>query len=346
MKTTFEPKKHIQNLISKKYYRNLVLLRNEIEKDCDAYFRSLGAPKIDLYLVSSSVSSPIALGSDSKPIAFDLDGKDYFLADSSQFGMEPLLFNSFDMVYCYLPSFRGEDPDPRHLNQFYHCEAELKGGYLKAMDIAENLVKSLTKNVSRGLKTKKFAFNGRPSLRKLDQLVKNKFPRITFEEAVKLLESNGYKNLVKYEKFGRVLTSKAENMITKLVSNNEIPVWIINYDRDTVAFYQKPDINDDSKVLNADLIVPGLIKEGFGGEVLGLGQRQNNAGDIIESIKRQGIKNNGQYDWYIQLRKNPRYQITSGFGMGIERYISWILGANSLADACIYPVLKNSKTNY
>lgn len=346
MKTVFEPKKHIQNLISKEYYRNLVLLRNEIEKGCDTYFRSLGAPKVDLYLVSNAVSSPFALGSDSKPIAFDLDGKDYFLADSSQFGMEPLLFNSFDMVYCYLPSFRGEDPDPWHLNQFYHCETELKGDYLKAMDAAENLIKSITKKVLKGLETKKFVFKDRPSLKKLDLIVKSKFPRITFGEAIKLLESKGYKNLVKYEKFGRVLTGKAENMITKLVSNNELPVWIINYDRDTVAFYQKPDIKDNSKVLNADLVVPGLDKDGFGGEILGLGQRQNKAGDIIESMKRQNIKNNGQYDWYIQLRKNPKYQTTSGFGMGIERYISWILGLNSLVDACIYPVLKNSKTSY
>jgi asparaginyl-tRNA synthetase len=345
-KKLFEPKKHIKNLISKEYYRNLVLLRNEIEKGCNTYFRKLGAPKVDLYLISNSVSSPVALGSDSKPIAFDLDGKDYFLTDSSQFGMEPLLFNSFDIVYCYLPSFRGEDPDSRHLNQFYHCETELIGGYIKAMDIAENLVKNLTKDVLKGLKRRKFSFKDRPSLKKLELIVKSKFPRITLEEAVKLLESKGYKNLVKYEKFGRVLTGKAENMITKLVSNNKLPVWIVNYDRDTVAFYQKSGSNDDSKVLNADLVAPRLVEDGFGGEILGLGQRQNKAGDIIESMKRQNIKNDGQYDWYIQLRKNPKYQTTSGFGMGIERYISWILGLNSLVDACIYPVLKNSKTSY
>lgn len=108
-KTIFVPKRHIQNLISRKYYKNLVLLRNTIEKGCDDYFRKLGAPKVDLFLISNSISSPIALGSDSKPIEFHLDRKSCFLADSSQFGMEPLLFNFFNIVYCYLPSFRGKN---------------------------------------------------------------------------------------------------------------------------------------------------------------------------------------------------------------------------------------------
>lgn len=84
--------------------------------ECDRYFQNLKAPKVDLYLISNSVSSPIALGSDSKPVNFRLDKDNYFLADSSQFGMEPLLFNLHEIVYCYLPSFRGEDPDNRHLN--------------------------------------------------------------------------------------------------------------------------------------------------------------------------------------------------------------------------------------
>lgn len=346
MKTIFTPKKHVQNLIEKKYYRNLVLLRDDIEMSCNDYFRRLSAPRVDLYLISNSVSSPAALGSDSKPIAFVLGGRDYFLTDSSQFGMEPLLLNSFDIVYCYLPSFRGEDSDRRHLNQFYHCEAELRGNYIKAMSIAENLVKHLIKSFINGLKTDKFVFDTEPSLEKLDQIVRSKFPRITFDKAIKLLENNGYKKLVKYKKFGRVLTAKAENAIVNLVSDNKLPVWVTNYDRDAVAFYQMPDPKDNLKALNADLLVPPLINGSFGGEILGLGERQNKADSIIESMDRQGIRNNGQYNWYIQLRKNPRYQITSGFGMGIERYLSWVLGLDNLVDACIYPVLKKNKITY
>ncbi len=346
MNDLFEPEKHVQNLISKEYYKNLILLRNTIEKECNNYFRKLGAPKVDLYLFSNSVSSPIALGSDSKAIGFCLEGRSYYLADSSQFGMEPLLINSFDMVYCYLPSFRGENPDKRHLNQFYHCEAEMLGNYNKAMLVAEKLVKYLTKSVLQGLRNKDFRFSQISNLTDLDRICKNKFTKITFDDATKLLENNGYNNLIEYRKFGRVLTPEAEKMITKLVGNDKFPVWVVNYDRDSVAFYQKPNPTDSTKALNADLLVPPLSKNGMGGEILGLGERQNSATSIIESIRRQHISNKGQYDWYIKLRENSKYRTTSGFGMGIERYISWILGLNSLADSSLYPVVKGAKTTY
>jgi aspartyl/asparaginyl-tRNA synthetase len=346
IKKLFEPKNHIQNLTSKKFYMNLVLLRNTIEKECDNYFCKLGAPKVDLYLFSNSVSSPIALGSDSKAIDFHLGRKAYYLADSSQFGMEPLLINSFDIVYCYLPSFRGENPDNRHLNQFYHCETEMRGDHGRAMSVAENLIRHLTKSVIRGLELGNFRFSQISNITELERISSNKFSRITFDDAIKLLENGGCGDFVEYKKFGRVLTSRAENMIIKLINNNKLPVWVTNYDRDTVAFYQKPDPKDTTKALNADLLVPALSKNSIGGEILGLGERQNRAKSIIESMKRQNINNTGQYDWYIKLRKNPKYRTTSGFGMGIERYISWILGLNSLADASLYPVIKGVKTTY
>lgn len=88
--------------------------------------------------------------------------------------------------------------------------------------------------------------------------------------------------------------------------------------------------------------MPKLKEEGFGGECIGLGQRQDNAEEIIESMKRQKIKNIDEYKWYINLRNHPKYRITSGFGLGIERFLTWILGLNSIYDVAIYPVIKNS----
>jgi len=280
----FLPETHIQNLVSKQYYKDIVLFRDLIQKSCDTYFHSLNAPRVNLYLLSKSVSSPIGLGSDSKPIKFELDKKEYFLSDSSQFGMEPLVINSFEMVYCYLPSFRGEEPDERHLTQFYHCEAELRGDCQKAMSVAENLVKSLINSIVKFAGNQTF-LSLRLSLESLSLIMANDFPKIIFDEAVSLLEKNGYKDFIRYEKFGRVLSSKAENIITKLVGKNKMPVWVTNYDRDTVAFYQKPDPKNQDKVLNADLLFPPLCRDSFGGEILGLGQRQDNPEGIIESLK-------------------------------------------------------------
>lgn len=341
----FDPKNHINNLTSGGYYDHLLLLRNDIEIGCDRYFQALKAPKVDLYLISNSVSSPMALGSDSKAINFHLAKDSYYLSDSSQFGMEPLLFNSRKMVYCYLPSFRGEDPDDRHLNQFYHCEAELIGDYTQAMDIAENLVKSLLNIVVNHTKKSNKLSQFKDS-KVLATIAKSDFPRITFDEAVSLLEKNKLGSLVEYKKFGRIFTTKAENAITKLVSNDKSPVWVTDYDRDTVAFYQMSNPANDSKVFNADLIAPPLSKKSFGGEILGLGQRHNTAEGILQSMKRQKVKNTGQYDWYIKLRKNPKYRTTSGFGLGIERFLTWSLGLENLADVCLYPVLKGSQIRY
>ena len=180
----FSVNSHIQNLISNIYYQNLVLLRNLVEKGCDQYFSSYKAPKVDLYLISCSITSPLGLGSDSKPIKFKLDDKIFCLADSSQFGMEPLVINFFDMVYCYLPSFRGENPDDRHLNQFYHCEAELRGEYTKAMEIAENLVKFLLNIIINSYNNKEIYFKELTCLDKLISITKNDFPKISFDKAI------------------------------------------------------------------------------------------------------------------------------------------------------------------
>ena len=88
-----------------------------------------------------------------------------------------------------------------------------------------------------------------------------------------------------------------------------------------VSFYQAPDPDNANKVINADLIFPPIIKDAFGGEIVGCGQRQDNCQKMLESLSRQNIKSE-HYEWYINLRKLPTYKITSGFGLGVERFIT------------------------
>lgn len=321
-------------------------MRNAISIGCDAYFQKLKAIKIDLYLITQSVSSPMGRGSDSEAIPFIFGNKKTYLVDSAQFGMEPLVQNAFEMVYCYLPSFRGEDPDYRHLNQFYHCEAELRGTYIDIIQVVNGLVDSLIINVIENDKNGYHAFNEHKvggkklTYKDLEYIVGKKYPIVTFDEAFSLLKKYGYENLVSQTSYGRILSRKAELKIIELVSDNKLPVWVSKYDRDTIAFYQKPDPENTERVLNADLLFPS-IQGGFGGEIIGSGQRQDKAEDIVESIKRQGIKHYNNYEWYINLRNNPQYKTTAGFGMGIERFIAWSLGLSSIADAITYPVLKD-----
>lgn len=345
MKTSFyKPNKHIKNLINNNYYKNLILLRNAIGIASANYFQSLEAPRIDLFMVAKGVSSPMGKGSDSLPIPFQLGKEHVYLVDSAQFGMEPLVQKSFKMVYCYLPSFRGEDADYRHLNQFYHCEAELRGNLTDAIIIAENLVKKILEYVIENDKLGTYKFD-KANFSNLEHVISSDFPRLTFDKAVNLLISHGMEKHIENREYGRVISREGELKICELISDNKLPVWLTHFDRDVVPFYQLPDPNNPEKVLNADLLFPS-INGGFGGEIVGLGQRQNTSQGLLESMDRQGIKDKKSYQWYLDLRDRKDYSETSGFGMGIERLIAWALALPNIWDAAIYPVIKDEGIYY
>jgi asparaginyl-tRNA synthetase len=320
MKTKHYNVQHILNLIQDPYYKNLVLFRNTVSNACDLYFQGLGAPKVDLFMVSKSVSSPSGKGSDSEPIPFTLGNQQVHLVDSAQFGMEPLVMKNFDIVYCYLPSFRDEDADERHINQFYHCETEIAGNLDKCMSIGEGLVKAILSSVKEKLSEKLFFFEEN-NFDVMSTLLNSSFPQVTFDEAEKILQNHGFGSLIVKNEFGRTITKEGETKIVELATNNTLPIWITRYDRNVVAFYQKPDPTNKKRVLNADLVFPS-IDGCFGGEIIGLGQRQDNADELKELMQLQGIDNQEHYRWYIDLRKLPFYRTTSGFGLGIERLIA------------------------
>lgn len=341
----FNNKRHIDNLIESSFYLNLAKLRNLVELSCDCYFQKLGAIKVDLFLITKSISSPTGKGSDSKPLPLKFGNDSAYLADSAQFGMEPFVLKPFNIVYCYLPSFRGEESDNRHLNQFYHCEAEMKGKRQEAMKIAENLVKHVAKSVYEGSVTKKIDLK-KQEINHILYCLDKKFPTITFDEAEKVLRRAGdIKEFIKFKEYGRVLKNKGELALAKIVGNNKLPVWVTNYDRNVVPFYQKPDPKNTERVLNADLLFPS-IDGCLGGEIIGLGQRQDKVQEISESLNRQNVVNKSNYDWYVKLRRHPNYTSTSGFGLGIERLLSWFLLLDNIIDTSLFPVVKNIKTVY
>lgn len=346
----FDPKfynsqNHIQNLTENEYYKNLILLRDIVSKSCDEYFHEKAAPRVDLFLIAQSVSSPMGRGFDSLPIPIQLGKKHTYLVDSAQFGMEPLVQKHFKMVYCYLPSFRGEDPDNRHLNQFYHCEAELKGTLDETLVIVDGLVQRIFKDIlaAESAQLIKLLPQSLDHLKYLKDMTS--FPKITFEEAVSKLEAAGLGKLIEVRPYGRQITSEGEKKIVEIVTKNKSPLWLTHYDRDVVPFYQQPLDSDENKVMNADLIFPST-NGGFGGEIVGAGQRQNTVSGLLESMERQEVKNHEGYKWYLEMRKNPEYQITSGFGLGVERLLAWVQQLDCIADTAIYPVLKNSHSEF
>lgn len=340
----YSPDNHYKDLATSPYYHALVVLRHCIKMVTDHYFGvAQGAKNVDLFMFTPCVSSPMGPGSDSEPIPFKFGELDTFLVDSSQFGFEPLLLNGLDKVYCYLPSMRGEDSDHRHLNQFFHCEMEMKGELDMLIPIIESYVKVLAEALLRMENLfRKISQAHEKTFQNLENVLKaEKFPEISFDEAVKVLEKNNKKQYVNYTEYGNDISSDGEIELMKTLQV-KTPIWVKYYHRDRVPFYQKPDASGH-KVLNADLLFPSIIDGSFGGEIVGCGQRQNNAEELYESIKRQKL-DAAPYEWYIDLRRVSYYSVTSGFGMGIERFISWAILRHNIRDAVLYPRLKNVLT--
>ena len=341
----YDPKTHYLDLTRSGYFRALITLRHYIKIVSDYYFGvECEAKNIDLFMLTHSISSPMGSGSDSEAIPIKFGKYDSNLVDSSQFGFEPLLLNGIDKVYCYLSSMRGEKPDKRHLNQFFHCEAEIKGDIEQLIPMIEKYIKILAEAlILMPNILERISLNfGKTTVILNKVLGLKKFPEITFDEAVNALVESGNKTLINFTESGRNISSEGEIKLAEIF-NLDTPFWIRSYDRDRVAFYQKPDPNNSDKVINADLIFPPIIKDAFGGEIVGCGQRQDVCQEMTDSLARQNI-NPGPYEWYINLRKLPNYKTTSGFGLGIERFITWSLCRDDIKDAILYPRLKDIET--
>lgn len=338
----YDKDKYSLNVANAGYYRALVVLRHFIKLASDIYWGDIqGAYNVDLFMLTSSVSSPMGPGSDSEAVHLKLGNLDTHLVDSSQFGFEPILLNRIKKLYCYLPSMRGEDPNKRHLNQFFHCEAEVVGELSELRPQIEGYVKFLSEavllmpNILNLLST-----NPEVSLKKLKDLVKaDKFQETTLDRAIQILDEAGFGELVNKTEHGSDITSRGELKLMEILKT-ETPIWVKNFDRDRVPFYQNPDKDNKDKTINADLLFPAIIETSFGGEVVGSGQRQNNPDEMCESLRRQGLDSK-PYEWYINLRRQPNYKTTSGFGMGVERFIAWALNRDDIKDVILYPRLKN-----
>lgn len=341
----YDPKTHYLRVADSEYFHYISELRHKIHIATDEYWSSKqNATSIDLFMLTPSISSPMGPSSDSEAIPIHFGGLDTFLVDSAQFGLEPLLLNGFEKVYCYLPSLRGEDFDNRHLNQFYHCEAEINGSLEELIPLIDEYVKHLLKMLLENDKLISLLSANYEVTKKAiyDSLAQQDFPRISFDDAVNLLEDNGKGNLIVYSDSGRSFSTSAEIELA-VILDHKAPFWVYGYDRDTVPFYQKPDPKNSERVLNADLIFPPILKNAFGGEGVGCGQRQDSEPEMFTSLKRQGISGEA-YEWYIHMRTLPQYKTTSGFGLGIERFMAWILGRDNIRDMILYPRLKGIKT--
>ncbi|XP_072530494.1 uncharacterized protein [Salminus brasiliensis] len=332
------PQSHSTLAIRSQWYRNLFQIQNTLFHSTVEYFNKTCRYAYALTpITTDTISSPMGLGSDSEPVFVNMLGQDVYLADSMQFVLEYFLRfqDGLPGAYYVSPSFRGEDPDASHLNQFYHIECELLGDMDDAISIAEGFVAHLTrvmlKNHSRIiLSTAGTLSHAQDMLKRLEEPL----PRVTLDQAISMLPSSDCLEWVQegQPQFGRKLTRKGERTLIEKYGG---AVWLTEMDHLSVPFYQAyVEGSGRSKAKAADLLF-GL------GETVGLGERHPNPEMVQEALRHHAVPEES-YKWYMNMRQVIPLT-TSGWGMGTERYLCWLLQHDDVRDMQIIPRLKAKK---
>jgi len=247
-------------------------------------------------------------------------GQRAFLAQSGQLYNEANIM-SFGKVYCFGPTFRAEKSKTRrHLTEFWMVEPEIAYCDLdENMDWGEGLICHI---VQWALE------NCREQLEVLDrdtsqlEKIKAPFPRISYTEAVDILNDKG-----ESFEWGGDFGGGDETVISQHFNS---PVIVHRFPAAIKAFYMKRDPEDDKLALGMDILAP----EGYG-EVIGGGERENNHDTLVRRINEHKLPKDS-FQWYLDLRKYGTVP-HSGFGLGVERTVSWICGISHLREAIPFP---------
>jgi asparaginyl-tRNA synthetase len=224
-------------------------------------------------------------------------------------------------VYCFGPTFRAEKSKTRrHLTEFWMVEPEMAYATLDdVMDLAEALVVFVVQRVlERRQSELKVLERDTAKL----QNVKPPFPRVSYDDAAKLLKEKG----LPFE-WGGDFGAPDETAISE---NFDRPVCVHRYPSAVKAFYMKPDPQRPEVALCVDVLAP----EGYG-EIIGGGQRIDDYDLLVARIEEHKLPQEA-FEWYLDLRRFGSVP-HGGFGMGIERVVSWICGIEHLREAIPYP---------
>lgn len=242
-----------------------------------------------------------------------------YLTQSAQLHLEVLIY-SLEKVYCIAPSFRAEKSRTiRHLTEFWHVESEEAFSTIEdLMRLEERLISHVCQNAAKKCKRYLEALGLDP--KELSK-IKAPFPKITYTEAIDLLHKKGFE-LPWGEDFGfneeRALTEEFKG-----------PVFVHAYPKKIKAFYVKVYPDKPDIVMSADLLVPRI------GELSTGGARVDDKKELIHNLEEFGL-NPQDYEWYLDLRRYGSVPHT-GFGMGVERLLAWMLNLESIMDAIPFP---------
>jgi asparaginyl-tRNA synthetase len=270
------------------------------------------------------IDSPILTGSsvEGTSTLFETDyfGEKAYLSQSGQLYLEPAAA-AFGKVYCFGPTFRAEKSKTRrHLTEFWMIEPEVAFLEFDGLcDLAEEFVVSLiARTLDRCAEDLKRLER---DVSKLERVVRP-FPRITYRRAVEKLAAAGFAM-----KFGDDLGADEE---TALVAGNDRPLIVSRFPAAIKSFYMQPDPEDPEVVLGLDMLAP----EGYG-EIIGGSERIHDLALLERRLAEHKLPRE-KYEWYLDVRRYGTFP-HSGFGMGLERFVTWMCGIHHLREAIPYP---------
>jgi asparaginyl-tRNA synthetase len=249
-----------------------------------------------------------------------IDDQKAYLTQSGQLYVEATAA-ALGKVYTFGPTFRAEKSKTRrHLTEFWMLEPEAAYAHLEDMiqlgeELVSAIVQSVVKNRSRELGTLQ------RDVSKLEKIVPP-FPRISYDEAIKVLQKAGNP-----AKWGGDFGGDEETILSK---EFEKPVVIHRYPAAMKAFYMATDAARPELSLSFDMIAP----EGYG-EIIGGGERQSNYETLIRRIRKDKLPEEA-FHWYLDLRRYGSVP-HAGFGLGLERTVAWICGTEHIREVIPFP---------
>ena len=259
----------------------------------------------------------------------DFFGKPTNLTVSGQLNGETFA-QAFRNIYTFGPTFRAENSNTtRHAAEFWMIEPEIAFADLEDdMDLAEDMLKYIIRYVLENAPEELEFFNSfvdKGLLDRLRHVESSDFGRVTYTEAIEILQKSGQEFEYKPE-WGAELQTEHERYLTEQVFKK--PIFVINYPKECKAFYMKQ--NDDGKTVAAmDCLVPGI------GEIIGGSQREDDYDKLVSRMEQLGM-DLSQYGFYLDLRKygSTRH---AGFGLGFERCVMYLTGMQNIRDVLPFP---------
>ena len=294
----------------------ILRVRHEVIKAIRDYFDSHG-----FTLVDTPIFTPAAC--EGTTTLFEVD---YFEDEKCYLTQSGQLYNeagamALGKVYCFGPVFRAEKSKTRrHLTEFWMVEPEMAYANLEDVkQVAEELVVFAVQRVLENRREDLIALER--DVTKLEA-IKAPFSRMSYDDAVKQLQAKGSEI-----QWGSDLGNADETLIAE---GHASPIMIDRYPAEIKAFYFETDAQRPELALGVDVIAP----DGYG-EIIGGGQRVHSLELLLKRIEEHKLPKEA-FDWYIDLRKYGAVP-HAGFGMGVERVVSWLCGLDHLREAIAFP---------